>query len=151
MRADLALVASLALAGCAAPPEGDEDLRLLDRHTFSTIVQPILSKRCSNPSCHGRPERGLSIFAPGRFRADPSRVHLDEPLFEDELFHNYLSTCVFSGGSGEASDAPFAAKPLAARVYHGGGAVFAEATDRDYRTFVAWIEAGPAPAQGEDP
>ena len=134
-------------AGCAPAPADDTDVRWLGFDRFVVEVQPILAEACGNPTCHGRPERPLAIFSPGRWRADPDRLYLDEPLTADELEHNYTLSCVFSTEAELPRDAMLVRKPLAgaAGVYHGGGAVFDDTSDRSYRAIVTWLEAGWSP------
>ncbi len=140
-----ALVPLLAasLGACSFPEIGEEPLVLLDREAFEAEVQPVLEARCANPSCHGRPERPLSTFAPGRYRASAGDTYADTPLTPAELTRNYLSSCALAAYEGRPEDALLVAKPLAAVHYHGGDAVFAGDRDTDYRTLVAWIAAGP--------
>lgn len=139
-------VLALVAAGCSGPDAGSRPVRLGDRATFDADVQPVLAARCANPTCHGRPERALSLFAPHRYRADPARTYLDEPLTEAELAHNHLSASALATEQDRAEDSLLARKPRAedAGTYHGGGRIFVDATERDYRTLVAWI-AGALP------
>lgn len=130
------------LAGCTFPGEGGEPVPLHDRAVFEAEVQPILAERCANPSCHGRPERPLSTYAIGRYRADPGATYSDDPLTPDEMTHNYLVACVLGAFTERPEDAELAAKPLASPLYHGGGKVFEDERDADHRTIVAWIAAG---------
>ena len=130
-------------AGCTFPTEGSEEMPNLDRGAFVAEVQPIFEARCANPSCHGRPERALSTYAVGRYRADPGATYSGEPLTEEEIEHNYLASCVLSIFDERPEEAQLAAKPLGKPVYHGGGAVFEDERDADHRTIVRWISAGP--------
>lgn len=141
----LALVAPLA-AACSGPDSGALPVRFGDRATFDADVQPVLAARCANPTCHGRPERALSLFAPHRYRADPARTYIDEPLTEAELAHNHLSASALATEQERPEDSLLVRKPRAedAGTYHGGGRVFVDDTERDYRTLVAWI-AGARP------
>lgn len=138
------LVIVLGLVACAEPEPAPEPVIWLDATVFEREILPILGERCGNPSCHGRSDRPLAIYSPGRWRADPARVFLPEPLTAEELEHDYAVACVFAAHGGSVEDAPLLLEPLGAGagVYHGGGAVFAGTTDRDYRALAAWIEAG---------
>lgn len=136
---------SLALAACSAPSQGEASVVWLDRATFAAKVQPVLAARCGSPECHGRPERALSIYSPLRWRADPARLELDEPLSTAELDHDYVASCI-SASAGDPWDAPaLTRKALGdkAGVYHGGGAIFDGTADPDYQALAAWIAAGP--------
>lgn len=139
-----AVIALALLAGCVEPDEGSVPVVWLDATVFAEEIQPILGERCGNPSCHGRSDRPLAIYSPGRWRADPTRTFLPEPLTEAELAHDYAAACAFAAHDGAVDIAPLLLKPLGAGagVYHGGGAVFAATTEPDYRALAAWIEAG---------
>lgn len=86
----------LLLAGCSFPAQGEAPAVDLDYIAFVNDIQPIFEARCANPACHGRPERALSTYVPRRFRADPQKVHLDEPLTEQEMRHNYTAACILA-------------------------------------------------------
>lgn len=130
--------------GCSAPDQDHVAVRWHDEAQFSLQVQPILAGRCGNPSCHGRPERPLSIFSPRRYRLDPGRTHLDEALTQAELEHNYRLSCVLSTEGEQPADTWLLRKPLgsSAAVYHAGGDVFESSADLEYRTLLAWVETG---------
>ena len=146
--APLALVVAIASplwsAGCTNQSSETEDVRWLDYGRFRTSVQPILAERCGNSSCHGRPERPLSIYSPRRWRADASRTHLDEPLSDAELDQNYTVSCVFADTGATPAGSLLLEKALGATGgrYHGGGVVFDGRTDRGYRAILSWIEEG---------
>lgn len=143
MKTASVIAAAFLAFGCSAPENGTIPLQWLDRGVFVDTVQPILAERCANPSCHGRPERPLSIFAPLRFRSDDSRRYLDEPLARNEIDHNYMACVVFSTEAAQASEALLIAKPLAEIRYHGGGAIFDSTDDPDYQRMLEWIADGP--------
>lgn len=146
-RTGAALVLAAAVIGCGGPPPGEEAVNRPSFERFELEVQPILELGCANPSCHGRPERPLSIYAPLRHRADPSRTHLAEPLTADELLQNYSVSRVLGSGGASADETLLVRKPLAehAATYHGGGAVFDGAADERHRTLRAWVAEGFAP------
>lgn len=137
---------ALALVSCSTPQD-TERVPLLDRATFERDVQPVLASRCANPTCHGRPERALSVYAPLQWRADPLRTHLPEALTPQELDHNYAASCALAALPSADENALLARKPLgdAGGLYHGGGAVFDGPTDASYRTIAAWIARGGGP------
>lgn len=131
------VLAAIAL-GCSGPAPGLVATARLDREVFATEVLPILVEGCANPSCHGRPERGLSLYAPRRFREDPARTHLDEPLTAEELEHNFYATTALVDAA-DPDGSLLLAKALGARVYHGGGAVLESVNDARYRAIRAWV------------
>ncbi len=130
-----ALLLTLQLLGCSAAEPSDGRVAFLDRTVFEQSIQPDLSAACANASCHGRPERALSLYAARHWRADPTRLHLDEPLSSAELDHNYSVSCAMAW-----ADELLLRKPLAhhADTYHGGGAVFDGVTDERYRALRDW-------------
>ena len=134
----------LLLAGCGVPEGDDVPVRWFDYQTFVTDVQPVLADRCGNPTCHGRPERPLSIYNQLAWRADPDRTYLLEQLDETELRHNYTVSCVLSTEADEPAATLFLRKSLGdlTDTYHGGGNVFEDDSERDYRALLAWLVEG---------
>jgi hypothetical protein len=123
-------------------------VRALDPDTFRTEVQPILVARCANPTCHARPERGFSLYAPGMRRLDPALTFLrDAPLVHAEEEHNYKVSCVFAGLGARPEEALLLRKSLGegAGTYHGGGAVFGGPSDHGYRVILRWVTNGWVP------
>ncbi len=141
--AALGALVAVALTGCLGPEPGASQIRAFDRDVFAASVQPILAERCANPSCHGRPDRPMSLYSPLRWRMDPDRTFLAEPLSAAELDHNFTMASVFAIGV-DPEHTLILEKPLAEAVgmYHGGGAVFEGTLDRGYRTIRAWLEGG---------
>jgi hypothetical protein len=146
----IALLGSL--IGCAPLPD-PEPMPVGDAATFAATVQPVVDERCATPSCHGRPERPLSLFSPLHYRRDPARTFLDEPLDADELDANVRRTCAFTLDllrEHEAVDACLVLrKPLAVAAggaRHEGGEIFRAVDDRDYRTLRAWLATVQLPA-----
>jgi hypothetical protein len=129
----------LLLGGCGGVSQGVERVEMRDLEAFVRDVEPVLEARCANPSCHGRPERPLSLYAPSARRKNPDGTYLAGPLSGDELWHNYAVSCALSAGTPE--EALLARKPLGASggLYHGGGAVFEGPTDRGYRAIIRWL------------
>ncbi|MEK6606468.1 MAG: hypothetical protein AABZ30_02300 [Myxococcota bacterium] len=130
-------VAWVALAGCGGVEQGYEPVPPLDEEAFVESVGPVLEERCANPSCHGRPERPLAVYAPRRFRADATRTFLDEPLTSEELRHNYDRACGFAAFVDAPIESLLLRKPLG-RAYHGGGIVLAEG-DAETRVIEDWL------------
>lgn len=146
------VVASFLAAGCV-DPDATEPLPQAGRlDAFIEQAQPVFAARCSNPSCHGAPERPLSLYAVHRYRMDPAKVYADEPLGEDELRHNFLQASIFLHDVREASRSLLLTKPLAVRAggtSHADVDVFLDTYDYDYQRLHAWIEA--ALAEGDGP
>ena len=83
-------------------------------------------------------------MSPRRYRIDPARTWVDEPLTEDELWHNYWQTAVFLEGIEHAPESLLLLLPLSARAGGAGHAdtdVFLDTGDWDYRRLSSWIEA----------
>jgi len=125
----------VALAGCANVEQGTTELARLDRAEFAARVLPILTESCANPSCHGRPERALSLYAPRRFREDPTRTFLDEPLTAEELEHNFRASSALVDP--HDVDASLLLRKAIGRA-HGGGVLLDGPNDDRYRTLRAW-------------
>lgn len=130
----------VALLGCVgnAPREAPA----LDPEVFAARVQPVLAARCASPACHGSDRRRLRVYAPGFFRADPARVHRDEPLSPEELRANERSAAAFALDVAP-EESLLVTKPLG-RVPHLGGRVFA-APDDDCDALIAWLRTAEAP------
>jgi hypothetical protein len=146
------LIALVGSTGCSTPQQASIEVRWLDQAVFNTGIEPILDARCASPQCHARPERALSLYAPLRWREDPSQTSVDEPLDPTELSHNYVASCVLAGAGDPADEPALIRKPLgeAGGLYHGGGAVFADTLDADYVAIKAWI-VGETSAEGGSP
>lgn len=132
-------------ASCSGVPLGWESLPVLDRGVYVATIEPILVTRCANPSCHARPERPFSLYAPGMRRLDSARDFLpDEPLLAAEVEHNYQAASAFAGMAAGPEDTLLVRKPLGdlAGTYHGGGAVFDGTKDRAYRAVLDWVRQG---------
>lgn len=132
----------LVAAGCIGTPEGTTRVPILDYDQFESDVQRIFIERCGNPACHGRPERPFSVFGPERYRADPLRTFLDEPLTDEEVLSNYQSACAFSLGVRDPADCLLLRKPLARAAGgagHLGGEVWSDRDDPEARVVEAWL------------
>jgi hypothetical protein len=142
------VVAALLAGACVELPPG-EPLAELDVATFAAEVQPVLDERCAAPSCHGRPERPLAIYSPRRYRREPARRFLDEPLDADELAANARGVASFGFAIDDGlEDSLVLRKPLALAAggaRHEGGEIFVARDERDYRTLYRGLAAGAAP------
>lgn len=119
-----------------------------DVERFEALAQPVLAEACATPSCHGRAERPLRIFAPLRYRADPARLLLDEPLDPSEIDLNYGRTRAFLDDA-DPERSLLLCKPLgesAGGCDHAGGEIFADETDRGFAALEAWV-VGDEPAR----
>ncbi len=81
------------------------------------------------------------MYAPGLFRADPRRVHRDEPLTPEELRANQRSAEAFALETAP-EDSLLVTKPLA-RVPHLGGQVFV-LPDDEVEALIVWLGTGAA-------
>lgn len=140
----LVLGAALAAAGCDGPPIGGRRIVVGALGQFTRDVEPQLEERCAQGGCHGRPERPFALYAPGVYRLDTSRTYLDEPLDASEVGANAERVAAFAVGDGPLDDCMVLRKPLAVSaggVWHGGGDVFADASDPTYAALRAWLAA----------
>jgi hypothetical protein len=133
------------VASCALEPPPDEAVPVGDPDAFAREVQPVLDARCADPTCHGRPERPLAIYSPGRHRQDPARTFLVEPLTPEELEVNARVLAAFALEVEDGVDSCLVLrKPLARAAggcEHAGGEVFPGRDDREYRALRAWLAA----------
>lgn len=139
----LALPALLLLGACVVDGGEATPLPLDDLDRFEAEVQPVFARTCSNPSCHGQAGRPLSLYAPQRWREDPERLFLDEPLSEAELRHNLACAGTFVVEVADALDCALLTKPLdpeAGGETHGGGTQFADTEEPDFQALLAWVE-----------
>jgi hypothetical protein len=137
-----AAFAALLAAECVVGPGLGRPLTPADLGRFAAEAQPALAS-CANPSCHGRPERPLALYAPGLHRADPSRRWLDEPLTEAELAANLERVLPFVD-PGDPVRSTLVQKPLdPARggVPHRGGVQWEDPADPGCADVIAWIAA----------
>lgn len=134
----------LLLAACGGPEPGSEALPEADFDGFVQTVQPVFARRCANPSCHGRFERPLAVFAEQQFRAEPGDVFVDVPLTEDELRANFDAARAFLLDISTTDECLLLTKPLAAAaggVRHAGGTLFEDAADPEARALSTWVRA----------
>ncbi|MBW2463588.1 MAG: hypothetical protein JRH11_18195 [Deltaproteobacteria bacterium] len=145
----LVVLASSSTAGCDGP---EATLTLLEAgpiDAYATNVQPHVAERCASGGCHGRADRRLRLYAPGHYRADASRLHLDEPLTYEEVAENARRLAAFAHGSTLESSELFC-KPLALEAggcAHGGGEVYVDWTDPACLALERWL-SGRAPVDG---
>lgn len=154
MRAERLAIAWIALAAGCGPMPGERPVRLGPLDEFARSVEPVLESRCAQGGCHGRPDRPLALYAPGVHRLDPARTHLAERLSDEEVERNAVRlAALVEAPPAERSLA--LTKPLAVAaggVHHGGGEVFAEASDPGYRSMLRWLRAClPPPTDGGAP
>ena len=142
------------VAGCIGSPGGSLEVPVLDFPSFQSDLQPILGERCGNPSCHGRPDRPFSVHCAGRWRADPHRTFLDEPLSPEEMIADYARACGFAVGIRAPGDCLLLKKPLAVAadgVGHLGGDVWIDTRDPEYRVVEAWLATARPRSEEDEP
>ncbi|MFU8804411.1 MAG: hypothetical protein ACNA8W_11420 [Bradymonadaceae bacterium] len=138
------LVMSCRLVGCT---ETNPEPPLIPEPAFDTFVsdvQPILVRRCANPSCHGRSDRPFALYAQGAHRMDGSQTFSNNPMGDEEVRFNYDRSRSFALGGSEGS--LLLNKPLAegeGGVRHlAGGDVFLSRHDREFQALARWVEVG---------
>jgi hypothetical protein len=154
MRLERMLVSFLgvlwAVVGCDGPTPQCEPLRMGLLEVFVQSVAPHVEARCAQGGCHGRPERLLSLYAPGVHREDPERRYLDEPLSPEELAENARRLAAFAQVP-DPRDSLLLCKPLARSAggcWHGGGDNFHDDTDPAYGALLGWMRDAPPPDGG---
>jgi len=115
--------------GCEGPhdpqaPGGGQPLPL-DFAVFVAAIEPILQRRgCSNAACHGGQGSGELLLSGGSNpNADFTAVRGHVTPWEPQI-------------------SPLLRKPLAEAfggAVHGGGTVFPDTSDADYRTLLEWV------------
>lgn len=138
-RLGLALAIGSMLAACDLDPAAPERLFMPELADFAARAQPVLAARCATPSCHGRADRPLALYAPGFHRRDPRDLHRELPLDEDELRLNLMRVMAFV--TPQVDRCELLTKPLAdaaGGIAHAGGTQFADTSDWDYRALRAW-------------
>ncbi|UCE03599.1 MAG: hypothetical protein JSW67_05280 [Candidatus Latescibacterota bacterium] len=122
-------------AGCEGPqapqaPGGGRELAL-DYAVFVDAIEPILQERgCSASACHGNQGSGELLLTGGL-----------NPEADFTAVGGHVTPW-------EASASPLLRKPLAQAAggdVHGGGDVFLDTSDADYRTLLQWLSAGSTP------
>lgn len=67
-----ALLAVLALVGCASSPDDSSEPRLvvadIDPASYVAHVQPVVERKCGSLDCHGQPARGLRVYGENGLR-----------------------------------------------------------------------------------
>ncbi len=136
-------VLCLALSACV-PPNDPSVLPRLDHAMFAQHVEPVLELRCANPSCHGNDSRPLRVYAPDRFRMDPARLHLIEPLSPEEIARNEASAAAFAVEITRADDSLLLTK-VVGLAPHLGGTLYVDTSDREYQAMRTWLQSGGLP------
>ena len=136
-------IVAAALGGCG-PDNPVVAVPTLDHELFVGGVEAMLERRCAVPSCHGNARRPLSIYAPDRYRMDPSRVRLVEPLSAAELAANERSTSAFALGITSAAQSLLVTKSLGS-VYHQGGVLWTSVDEPECQTLLTWLRSGGLP------
>ena len=130
----------MGLAACNGPvtpqPPGGGPTLDLDAAYFALHVEPIFTQRgCARTTgCHGGQGAGMLLLSGG--------TDVDED-FRSVLPHTR---------PWDPPSSPLLRKPLAAPyggLVHGGGEIFADTTDVDYRTIRAWVAGATEAATGQ--
>lgn len=131
----------LVAAACNGPSAGRVPMRTASLEAFAADVEPHIEVRCAQGGCHGRPERPLSLYAPGQQRLDPDRLYMDEPLTDEEVAENARRILAFAQEP-EADRTLALRKPLteeAGGCWHGGGDIFPDTFDPAYLALRSWL------------
>jgi len=139
-RLGLACAIGSMLAACDVDPAAPARLLVPELDDFALRAQPVLAARCATPSCHGRADRPLALYAPGLHRRDPRDLHRELPLDQAELRLNLVRVMAFV--SPEVGRCELLTKPLAdaaGGIPHAGGTQFADTSDWDYRALRDWV------------
>ena len=166
--ASLALLLSLAACEVSNRTHPPPDL---SSAYFDCAVQPILSRECSFPACHGNDYRGFRLFAVGRMRLSPALVDpmavgnasllfeigAEPELSQAERASNRHQSSLFARPNYDPGLSPLLARPLALGVdapcddgsdgcwatYHGSqGDVFRSPADPRYLALSRWLHGG---------
>jgi hypothetical protein len=149
-----ALAVGLLAIACQSGLDDPKSMPQLDGPYFDCKVQPILTKSCSTFACHGDARRFYRVFARNRLRAQGAEKDRNSALTGLERASNLDAARAFVDP--EAVDQSLLlTKPLdasAGGAFHrgaelfGGGNVFANRDDPDFKTLAAW-----ARGEKEDP
>lgn len=138
----LVALGSLAAASCD-PPEVVE-VPAPDYDAFERDVYPILLRDCGFLACHGREDRPLRIYGPGRLRFDPESEPDDEPTSE-ELWLSYQRTRSMLVTDEPVERSVLLRKPLPGGGHRGvdalGRAVYPDTSHPSYVTLRRWARA----------
>lgn len=132
----------VAMSACVPGPQTDVALAPASFAMFEAKVHPVLERRCANPTCHGDPARPLELYGTQQHRLDPLRLHLDEPVSQEELQLDFQRSRAFFDEDGDPSRCHLLTKPLAESAggsKHSGGAQFEDAHEEEYQTLLEWV------------
>jgi hypothetical protein len=137
-----ALVMALALVACQGGLQDPKPLVQLDEPYFRCKVQPILTKSCAAFACHGDARRFFHVFARNRLRLQGTERDRNAPLSDVERAANFEAARAVVDGDASL----LLTKPLEGAAFHrgaeifGGGNVFANTDDEDFKKVRAWIQ-----------
>jgi hypothetical protein len=141
------LALAVALAGCQPLADPPRPLAPLDQAYFDCRVQPVLGTSCAAFACHGDGRRFFRVFARNRLRWGGDEAARNARLTDGERAANFDAARSFVD-AGAPGASLLLLKPLEAGAggyYHrgaeiyGGGNVFRDQTDPDWKTLAAWI------------
>ena len=142
---------ALVLTTTACPSVADPyaPLPMPDYNKFVSEIQPLVGQHCAFAGCHGAVGRSLTLYAVDYLRAPPefSDKPLDEKRLTDaELSWNFDAMRMRMRSATKADTSELALKcldPQVGGIRHASGVVvFADRSDPDYQTLVAWIAGG---------
>ncbi len=140
----LSVIAVFGAIGCQSGLEDERPLPALDEPFFRCRVQPVLTKTCSTFACHGDARRYYNVFARNRLRAQGMEKDRNAPLSLLERASNFEAARAFVQDS-DPRASWLLLKTLeqggyfhrGARIF-GGGNVFANREDPDFKVIEAW-------------
>jgi hypothetical protein len=129
------------LLSCQRGLEDPKPLAPLDEPYFRCHVQPVLTKSCAAFACHGDARRYFHVFARNRLRLQGAEKDRNAALSDTERAANFEAALGFVDGDGSL----LLSKPLEGTFHRGaeifgGGNVFANADDPDWKTLNAWTQ-----------
>jgi hypothetical protein len=131
----------------------------LDEPYFRCHVQPVLTKSCSAFVCHGDARRFFNVFARNRLRMQGTEKDRNAPLSDKERAANFEAARAFVDSASPDSSWLFV-KPLEqsaggyfhrGAIIYGGGNVFANRDDPDFKTLQAWAQGAKEDAACVEP
>ncbi len=136
------------VAGCRGDLGDERGLVALDEPFFACRVQPVLTKSCATFACHGDARRFFTVFARNRLRFGGDETERNAFLREEERAFNFESARTMVDPD-RPEESLLLRKPLevaAGGYYHvgavepfGGGDVFVNTDDPEYRVLVDWV------------
>ena len=137
----VSILTTILIVACIDGPEVGTPMPMGNQERFEQEIQPVLSRGCGNPSCHGTSDRPLQLYSVFGFRLDPDEVYMDVPLSDEELLSNHRRVSSFLYGVDLAMKSPLLSKPLAPEeggTRHAGGVIYMDPWEQDYLLILEW-------------